>query len=315
MRIAVYLIVVVGLSVGTPGSAQAADGMSFRQNGNVSLDLLLDGTPLLRYMIEYDPSTPQRRFETYKPFLHVYDGAQRLTNGPDGESEYVANQIRYPHHRGLFIGWNKLSCNGKRYDLWHMPNVAQVHQRFEGKTVEGDSARFVSIVHWNDPDGQPILVERRIITARPLQAPALVCLDFVSELKAVQGDVELDGDPEHAGMQYRAHNDVAAGDADVKARYLFHEEGIDPRKDQDLPWVAVTYGLGGNDYTVAHMNHSDNPKGTVYSAYRDYARFGAFAKTTVPKGETLTLRYRFWIGRGQTPPRQTLAALYVDFAD
>ncbi len=292
-----------------------AGTMSFRENGKESLDVLLDGTPLLRYMIDFDPSTPQRRFETYKPFLHVYDGDQRLTNGPDGESEYLADKILYPHHRGLFIGWNRLRCDGKRYDLWHMPNVSQVHQRFDEKTVEPGTARFVSLVHWNDPDGEPILVERRIITARPLQAPALVCLDFVSELKAVQGDVELDGDPEHAGIQYRAHNDVAAGGEDVKARYLFHEEGIDPRKDQDLPWVAVTYGLGGNDCTVAHMNHPDNPKGTVHSAYRDYARFGAFPQATVSKGETLTLRYRLWITRGQTPPRETLASLYKEFAN
>lgn len=314
MRITAYLIGVVAISVSFLGSARGAEVMSFRQNGGKSLDLLVNGTPLLRYMIDYDPSTPQRRFETYKPFLHVYDGDQRLTNGPDGETEYVAEQIRYPHHRGLFIGWNKARCNGERYDLWHMPNVTQVHQRFDEKKVDGDSAKFVSVVHWNDPGGKPILEERRIITAQPLDAPDLVCIDFVSKLKAIQGDVELDGDPEHAGMQYRAHNDVAKGDADDKAKYLFHEEGIDPRKDKDLPWVALTYGLGDTYYTVEHMNHPDNPKGTVYSAYRDYGRFGAFCRATVSKGETLTLRYRIWITRGQMPPRETLADLYADFA-
>jgi len=292
-----------------------AGGMSFRDNGGRSLDVLCDGTPLLRYMTEFDPSTPQRRFETYKPFLHVYDGSQRLTNGPDGQSEYVADDILYPHHRGIFIGWNKLGFEGQRYDLWHMPNVAQVHQRFEEKRIEGDVARFVSVVHWNDPDGKPLLVERRHITARRLADPPVVLLDWRSDLTAVRGDVELDGDPEHAGVQYRAHNDVGAGPDEGKAQYLFHADGIDPRTDMDLPWVTLAYGLAGRRYWVQQMNHPDNPKGTVFSAYRDYGRFGAFFTKTIEKDKTLTLRYRFQIGRGPTPSRENLAAHYAAYTN
>lgn len=315
MRIAGYWIAVAVLSVAMLGAAQGAEGMAFRDNDGKSMDLLYDGTPLLRYMIEFDPSTPQRRFETYKPFLHVYDGAQRLTNGPDGQSDYVSDQILFPHHRGLFIGWNKLTCEGKRYDLWHMPNVAQVHQRFEVKRAEGKVAKCIALVHWNDPEGQPILVERRSITAHRLAAPAIVQLDFVTQLKAVRGDVELKGDPEHAGVQYRPHNDVATGAAEGKAKYLFHADGIDPHKDKDLPWVAMSYGLGSKRYVVQHMNHPDNPKGTVYSAYRDYGRFGAFFEGTIEKGQTLTLRYRFWIAQGEMPSRETLAAQQAAFTN
>ena len=314
MRTVGYWMVVASLSMGLLGSAHGADGMSFQDKDGEYLDVLCDGAPLLRFMIAFDPSTSQRRFETYKPFLHVYDGAQRLTNGPDGQSAYVADQITYPHHRGIFIGWNKLTCEGKRYDLWHMPNVAQVHQRFEQKLAKGKVAKVVSIVHWNDPQGKPLIVERRTITAHQLEAPAIVQLDFQSELKAVRADVELKGDPEHAGVQYRPHNDVAAGGPEVKAKYLFHADGIDPRKDKDLPWVALSYGLGGKQYTVQHMNHPDNPKRTVYSAYRDYGRFGAFFEDTIEKGQTLTLRYRFWIARGEMPSRQSLAAQYAAFA-
>jgi len=292
-----------------------ADIMSFRDNGGRSLDVLCDGTPLLRYMIEFDPSTPQRRFETYKPFLHVYDGSQRLTSGPDGQSEYVAEKILYPHHRGIFIGWNKLGFEGKRYDLWHMPNVAQVHQRFEEKRTEGDVTRLVSVVHWNAPDGEPLLVERRHITARRLDDSTVVLLDWRSDLTAVRGDVELDGDPEHAGVQYRAHNDVGAGPDEGKAQYLFHRDGIDPRTDKDLPWVTLSHGLAGNRYWVQQMNHPDNPKNTVFSAYRDYGRFGAFFTKTIEKGQTLSLRYRFQISRGETPSREDLASHYAAYAN
>jgi hypothetical protein len=302
------------LSIGALGAARGADGIRFEDKLAECLDLLFDGTRVLRYMYDYDPSTPQRRFETYKPFLHVYDGAQRLTNGPDDESEYLRSKIRYPHHRGIFIGWNRLTFEGKRYDLWHMPNVTQVHQRFEEKTAGPELAKSTAVIHWNDPDGEPLIVERRSITAYRLAPPTVALLDFVTELKAVRDDIELDGDPEHAGVQYRAHNDVAAGPKEVKAEYLFHADGTDPRKDKDLPWVAMSYGLDGKRYTVQHMNHPDNPRGTIYSAYRDYGRFGAFFKDTIQKGQTLTLRYRFWIGRGETPSREDLAARYTAYA-
>jgi hypothetical protein len=296
-------------------AGQAAGAFGFRDKDGEYLDVLFGETRVLRFMYDHDASTPQRRFETYKPFLHVYDGAQRLTNGPDSETEYLGSEIRYPHHRGIFIGWNRLTCDGKRYDLWHMPRATQVHQRFEEQTAGPGLAKWTSVVHWNDPEGRPLIVERRTTTAYRQEAPAIVLLDFESQLKAVGGDVELNGDPEHAGVQYRAHNDVAAGPKEVKAQYLFHADGIDPRKDKDLPWVAMSYGLAGKRYCVQHMNHPDNPKGTVYSAYRDYGRFGAFAKTTIARNETLTLRYRFWIARGEMPSRQDLAARYVAYTN
>jgi hypothetical protein len=124
------------------------------------------------------------------------------------------------------------------------------------------------------------------------------------------GDVLLNGDPEHAGFQFRAHNDVANGPAEVKAKYLFHDDGIDPKTDLDLPWVAMSFGLNGTRYCVQHMNHPANPSPTVYSAYRDYGRFGAFAKTEVKAGETLALRYRIRIAEGDLPAREVCKGHY-----
>ena len=104
---------------------------SWKDTEGQYLDLLFDGRRVTRYMYAYDTSTPQRVFETYKPLHHVFDaqGKNLLTNGPDGEHEYT-KKIKYPHHRGIFVGWNRLEFGGQRYDLWHMPGVAQVHQKF-----------------------------------------------------------------------------------------------------------------------------------------------------------------------------------------
>ncbi len=272
------------------------DTFSWKDKAGRWLDLERGGRPVTRFMYEYDESTNQRRFETYKPFLHVYGiNGQRLTNGPDGESPYIAKDILYPHHRGIFIGWNKLSCGGKQYDLWHMPNVEQVCQEVTGLAAGPVLARSKAVVVWRDAEDKPIIAEDRITTVYRQDDPIWTLIDVVSKLKAVGGDVKLNGDPEHAGFQYRASDAVAKGPKEGKAQYLFHKDGIDAHKDQELPWVGLSYKLGINRYSVLHMDHADNPGPNKYSAYRDYGRFGVFFVTDIPAGETLVLKYRIWV--------------------
>ena len=292
---------------------------SWRDKEGEYLDLLFDGRKLTRYMYAYDTSSKQRILETYKTFLHVFDarGQNLLTNGPDGLHPYLTNKILYPHHRGIFIGWNRLEFGGKRYDFWHMGEQGRVqkHQKFLELTAGPVLAKSNSLVHWNDKNGRTIIAEQRETTVFRQHDPTVLLLEFRTELKAVSGDVFLDGDPEHAGFHYRPHDDVAKGAKDVKATYLFHKEGINPKKDKDIPWVGMSYGLNGRRYSVEHMNHPDNPKPVIYSAYRDYGRFGAFFKKEIKAGESLTLRYRIWVVEGEMPERQEMAGKSSAFVD
>ena len=298
------------------GASPGRKQFSWQDQPGQYLDLLFDGRKVTRYMYAHDTSSAQRTFETYKPFHHVYDASGNLlTNGPDGVTPYIRDKIRYPHHRGIYIGWNRLTFEGKRYDLWHMPQAHQVHQKFLEQTAGPVLARSTTLIHWNDDQGEPILVERRQTTVFRQNDPTVLLLDFHTELKAVRGDVSLNGDPEHAGFQYRPHDAVAKGGKEVKAAYLFHEDGIDPRKNPDLPWVAISYGLSSGRYSVQHMNHPDNPKPTIYSAYRDYGRFGAFFTKELSDGQTLALDYRIWVGKGEMPGRQNLASRHSLFVE
>ena len=292
---------------------------SWKDTEGEYLDLLFDGRKVTRYMYALDRSTKQRVLETYKTFLHVFDaaGENLLTNGPDGLHPYMTDKILYPHHRGIFIGWNKLEFGGKRYDFWHMGEQGRVQkaERFLELTAGPVLARSNSLVHWDNKDGQTIIAEQRKTTVFRQSEPTVLLLEFLTELKAVNGDVLLDGDPEHAGFQYRPHDDVAKGGKDVKATYLFHKEGIDPKKDKDLPWAAMSYGLNGKRYSVLYMDCPDNPRPVIYSAYRDYGRFGAFFKKQINDGDTLKLKYRIWITEGPMPERIKLAKKYSEFVD
>jgi hypothetical protein len=279
------------------------EGFEWHTKARKHDDLLLDGRKVLRYMCAFDPSTPERLLETYKPFHHVFDAAGEayITKGPGG---------LYTHHRGLFIGWNRLTFEEKEYDFWHMKGVNQVHMEVLDKEAGPVLGRSRTVVHWNLAPDDPVIIEEREVTVYRQSPPALLLLDFKSTLKAVKGDVFLNGDPEHAGFQFRATNYVAEGPAEDKAVYLFHADGIDPKKDKDLPWVAMRFGLNGKYYVVQHMNHPDNPEGTVYSAYRDYGRFGAFPAVEVKAQEPLTLRYRVYVMEGEMPARKAMAERY-----
>jgi len=81
----------------------------------------------------------------------------------------------------------------------------------------------------------------------------------------------------------------------------------------DLAWAAMSYVLAGKRYAVQEMSHPGNPKGTVWSAYRDYGRFGAFFRSPLKSGETLTVRYRFTITEGEPPSREQLQRQYEEY--
>jgi hypothetical protein len=95
---------------------------------------------------------------------------------------------------------------------------------------------------------------------------------------------------------------------------LFPAEGNDPRRDKDLPWTALQYVLDGKTYGVVQMNSPDNPKDTVWSAYRDYGRFGAFPRAEIAGGQSLTLSYRFLVLAGPLPDRDEIQKQYQEYA-
>ena len=309
-------LIVMLLGISLTGSIACGAGFSWKDTEGKYLDLLYDGRKVTRYMYDSDESSEQRIFETYKVFHHVFDekGENLLTNGPDGENPYT-KKVLYPHHRGIFIGWNKLQFDGKSYDTWHMTKgVRQVHQKFLEKKADSEKAISTALIHWKNGDGVVMVAEKRTMTVCRPGDGTIVLLDFETELKAPNGEVYLNGDPEHAGFQYRPHDGVAKGPAEDKAKYLFHKDRIDPKKDKDLPWVALEYGLNGKRYSVLYMSDPANPNSdAVYSAYRDYGRFGEFFKHTIPAGQTLKLRYRIRVSEGSLPDRKALAKQYEAF--
>lgn len=296
--LAAVLAAAVALGSSTP-RAQGADREPFRvvdQAGKYT-DILVGDRTLVRYVYDRDTSSKERDFDTAKVFAHVFgpDGKQPLTNGPGGR--------QYPHHRGIFIGWNKMESGGETHDLWHVRGTAQEHRALTHR-VDDNFAEITARIDWIGKGGKTLLEEKRTYRLVRDEA-AYATIELTSELTAVAGDLVLQGDPEHAGVQFRAAQHVADNQS---ATYTFHADAIDPSRDLDLPWVACSFRIGEAAWTVQQINHADNPSGTRWSAYRNYGRFGAFPVLEIAEGETAKLRYRFRIIQGEAPARQTLAA-------
>lgn len=296
-----YTTLLLGIVFPFTSWVTAADGPAFQLKDAKGdhLDVVYRGKPIRRFMYALDLSSGDRRHETYKPYLHVFNpsGEQPITKGAGGQ---------YTHHRGIFRGWSKLQLEGKRFDTWHMKNVVQEHLRFEEMKAQKDKATFTSVIRFRTDDGKTLLEESRTMSFLSPPEGAYASIDVTSKVNATEGTILLDGDPEHAGLQFRPANEIESS----KTKYCFPQENADPKKDRDYPWVAESYVVDGHPYNVIYLNHPENPKGAVFSAYRPYGRFGAWFKSEVTKGQTETTRVRFIITEGDMPSPEFIQKQY-----
>jgi len=326
----------VQCSMTSAKTCSGAGSYAWKDTAGKYMDLEIGGKKALRYMYEHDLSSEDERMRTYKPFYHVFDmeGENLITKGDGG---------RYTHHRGIFLGWKTVTFDGKQYDFWHMKNVEpkgkkkkknkkkvtgpvkgvdQVHVKVLDKSVCAGGASLTSQINWITADDTVVISEQRKVTVAKRKCGA-VAIDVNTKLTAVNGDVALGGDPEHAGFQFRAHNDVNEAAEPDKATYLYHKAGIAKKgkkgkkgvefanKDlENLPWVAMNYGLNGKKYTVQHMNATSVPKPYTYSSGRYYGRFGSFPKAKIKSGDTLEMSWRIIVQETEMLTREKFQKRY-----
>src|SRR4051812_9820543 len=204
--------------------ARAADGgFELKDTASDHLDVLMDGKVVARYMYAHDASNKDRHLETYKPYLHVMDaeGKEPITQGAGGK--------QFPHHRGIYIGWQRMTVGDKKYNFWEMAGGDIVHVKFADQKADANSASFTSVTKWvpNGSDAAVIEEERTMAFRRPPAGAGRLVVDFASTVKAVAADTVLDGDPEHGGIQYRPGGDIVARET----VYVFPGESADPKKD------------------------------------------------------------------------------------
>ncbi|QDU81630.1 hypothetical protein Pla110_33730 [Polystyrenella longa] len=282
------------------------------------LTLTYDEKPVIRYMYAYDTSDDTRAHETYKVYHHVFgpDSGEQITKGAHGQ---------FTHHRGMYVGWNKTHVGDKTYDFWHCKDGAHSrHVKVLKQEATDDMATMTTLIHWNNPEGEPVVAEERTVTVKPveLENGKSWQIDWSTKLESQMGDLVLEGDRQHAGFQYRAAQAVAEANS---ARYV-RPEGVPqqqaeayqvddsgkPPRHINLDWFAMTYPLGENQYTVEYFPAKGQPEPALFSE-RPYGRFGTYYKTELKEESPLEMTYRLNVSEGETPSQEQIQARYEDY--
>ncbi len=265
---------------------------------------------VLRYMcLPYDK---ENTHDTYKVFHHVYapDGSAIITKGPGG---------KFTHHRGIFYGFSRTSFEGGKCDIWHCKGAHQSHEGViaeEGGPVLG---RHTVAVDWHAGD-KVFANEKRELTV--YNTPGGRLIEFASRLSSPGGKVKLDGDPQHAGFQFRASQKVAEGDQ--KNTYYLRTDGKGKPGETrnwgkgndecaNRPWNAMSFVIDGKRYTAEYIDKPTNPKEARYSE-RTYGRFGSYFVAEFDEDKPLEVNYRIWLQDGEMTVDQA-QALRDDFVE
>jgi len=214
----------------------------------------------------------------------------------------------HPHHRGLWFGHG--SVNGT--DFWlEGDKSGKVVQKSSTQDISPTVAVLQNQNDWTTADGKLVCQDERTILFWAMSNPRV--MDFFITIKATQGPVVF-GDTKEGTMALRTPKwmTVKAGTG--------HIENSEAYRDKDAwgkraKWVDY-YGASptGKTIGVAILEYADNFRFPTYWHARDYGLFAANPfgikdftgdKTqkgdyTIPKGQSLTLKYRIIVHEGDT---------------
>lgn len=262
------------------------------------LPIQIDGKTWLQTQVTpFDPKDAETTYKVYTEILS-FDGKAPITKGPGG---------KFPHHRGLFLGWKDTLIDGQDFDTWHMTNAIQQLNR----VVSNKDGEQALAVDWKTLDGKPFIEEHRTISAHA--EGDLRVIDFGSTLTALEHQIQLKGDLQHAGMQVRMAQEVAEHEATTQYILPAGAQTFEDDKVTGAWWACCSCEVGGKRYWVMHLSPPSTPGGVPVYSIRKYARFGAFFEPTLEPKVPLALHFRVIVSERELD-QAACQALYDAYA-
>jgi hypothetical protein len=274
------------------------------------LQVMIDGTVFTRYAT----SGSQR------PHMYPLMGA----NGAALTRTYPSeNKSDHPHHSSVWIGHGLV--NG--IDFWAdgEKHGRIQHRAFAAQQASGNTASFTATSDWIAPSGETIMSDERVIAIRA-EADGTRILDWTITLKASAGEVVL-GDTKEGTMAIRVAPILSIKEG---KGHMLSSAGLTDKKvwGTRAEWVSF-HGADpkGAPVAITMMDHPTNLRHPTTWHARDYGLFAAnpfglhdFEKKedktlgnhTLPKGGSLTQRYRILIQSGE-PDAAKLGAAFQAF--
>ncbi|QEL20282.1 DUF6807 family protein [Limnoglobus roseus] len=309
-----YSLGALFLSIGLLSAQAPKDAFHFEETKGEYVDLKYGDREVLRFVNKpRDGATKDTHYMSFKPFHQVFDPKTGTVNLSSG-AHPLTKDFLFPHHRGIFFGFNKITYGEKQTaDIWHGTNnvYSNVDKIVEQK-ADAKSATQVADISWHGSDGKTFAEETRTVVVPHTTDGTQI--DWSTVLTTKLSKVRLDGDPQHAGFHFRANQEVSKNGKE-KTYYLrpdgkgkvgetrnWDAKGKDA-KTVNLPWNACSFVVADKRYTAVRINHPDNPKETRGSE-RDYGRFGDYFEYDLTPDHPLKLKYRVWVQEGEMTVEQ-----------
>jgi len=287
---------------------------------DAGLKVEVDGALFTEYITKNTP----------RPFMYPVIGAagENITRNLPMKDDVAGESKDHKHHRSLWFAHG--SINGM--DFWSEEKSfgKQEHVSFGETKAEGNKGSFTADTKWVAPNGAVQLTDSRKITITALPDGEKL-LDFDITLKASEGDV-IFGDTKEGSMALRLCSSLSLSSKIEGAQgHAFNSSDDRNAKvwGKHANWVSY-YGPDpkGAQVAVSILSHPSNLRSPTTWHARDYGLFAVnpfglhdFDPTlpehagdyTLKKGESLTLRYRFYFAKGKSRPAE-LEKLFKDYS-
>jgi Family of unknown function (DUF6807) len=245
-----------------------------------------------------------------------------MKSPPDEEHDH-------PHHRSLWYG--HILVNGQ--DFWDEQKKFGriVHKGFDKIESGSDSGVIKSHNWWLAPDGDTVCTDERTFRVYNTGNAKERLFDFEITMHASKGELTF-GDNKDGAMAIRVAETMRLKGPKGKPGqgHIVMSTGMrdDEAWGKRADWCDYYGPVEGKTVGVAIFDHPQNPRHRTWWHVRDYGLFAAnpFGKhdfekledksagnLTVPAGQSITFRYRFYIHEGNEKDAK-VAEKYAEYA-
>ena len=255
-----------------------------------------------------------------KPVLWpiIAPGGKRITRGYPIEPQ-PGETDDHVHQRGLWFTHGDV--NGVMF--WNQDKGSGEIRHRELTKLESDEQGVIgSINDWLAPDGKRVCTEEQ--TWRFSGDDQVRIIDATLTLHASDGEL-IFGDNKEGSFGLRVADSIRVDS--MKGGKIVNSEGATDKSVWGRPaaWVDYHGPIEGQSLGVAILDHPSNPSHPVRWHVRTYGLFAANpftrkgfdpslsrATVTVPKGESITFKYRVIVHRGDEQEGR-IAERYAEF--